>query len=270
MTPLNDKEQFHRLVVVLSSVILSVAFIGLLYVVLETPPANFKGVAALDVFLDARSQFFMFPFTIQCLMWVIFFIGLGELYIRVDRGIKEAQQLSLGILPEDDATMLQSKDLGPIYRSIKEEPDQRFYFLQRMVQRIILQFQAVQSVDQANSLMNSSLELMQHEVDLKYNMIRYITWLIPTLGFIGTVIGIALALTDASEMPSIQDSAAVAAWLSQITTSLSVAFYTTLVALLMSAVLVFITHIAQGREEMALNHAGQYCLDNLINRLYQN
>ena len=28
-------------------------------------------------------------------------------------------------------------------------------------------------------------------------------------------------------------------------------------------------HIAQGREEGALNHAGQYCLDNLINRLYE-
>jgi hypothetical protein len=36
----------------------------------------------------------------------------------------------------------------------------------------------------------------------------------------------------------------------------------------MSAVLVLIQHIVQAREERALNRAGQYCLDNLINRLY--
>ena len=27
-------------------------------------------------------------------------------------------------------------------------------------------------------------------------------------------------------------------------------------------------NVVQGREETALNKAGQYCLDNLINRLY--
>ena len=50
---------------------------------------------------------------------------------------------------------------------------------------------------------------------------------------------------------------------------LGVAFNTTLLALLQSAVLVFALHVIQSREEIALNRAGQYCLDNLINRLYE-
>ena len=37
-----------------------------------------------------------------------------------------------------------------------------------------------------------------------------------------------------------------------------------------AAALVFLMHIAQGREEAALNNSGQYCLDNLTNRLYEN
>ena len=37
-----------------------------------------------------------------------------------------------------------------------------------------------------------------------------------------------------------------------------------------AAALVFLMHIAQGREEAVLNNSGQYCLDNLINRLYEN
>ena len=32
--------------------------------------------------------------------------------------------------------------------------------------------------------------------------------------------------------------------------------------------LVFLQNLVQGREELTLNRAGQYCLDNLINRLY--
>lgn len=50
--------------------------------------------------------------------------------------------------------------------------------------------------------------------------------------------------------------------------NLGVAFYTTLLALVQSAMLVLALHITQAREERVLNRAGQYCLDNLINRLY--
>ena len=99
-------------------------------------------------------------------------------------------------------------------------------------------------------------------------MVRYLVWLIPTRGFIGTVIGIALSLSIAGDMPDIGDSAAIKGWVALITIKLGIAFNTTLVALIMSAGLVFFLHIAQGREEKALNQAGQYCLDRLVNRLY--
>jgi biopolymer transport protein ExbB/TolQ len=54
----------------------------------------------------------------------------------------------------------------------------------------------------------------------------------------------------------------------QVTERLGVAFSTTLLALVMASILVFILNVVQGKEENALNKAGQYCLDNLINRLY--
>ena len=38
-------------------------------------------------------------------------------------------------------------------------------------------------------MFNSSMELYQHETELRYNLLRYLVWLIPTLGFIGTVAG---------------------------------------------------------------------------------
>ena len=41
-----------------------------------------------------------------------------------------------------------------------------------------------------------------------------------------------------------------------------------MIALIWSALLVLLQHIAQKKEEMALNQAGHYCLTNLINRIY--
>ena len=53
------------------------------------------------------------------------------------------------------------------------------------------------------------------------------------------------------------------------TADLGVAFYTTLLALLQSAVLMFALHLMHEREERALNRVGQYSLKNLVNRLYE-
>ncbi|PKM04924.1 MAG: hypothetical protein CVV16_03310 [Gammaproteobacteria bacterium HGW-Gammaproteobacteria-6] len=256
----------YRINVALISLIIGCVILALLSMLL--PAAQTPGEINISaVLLDRASS--LYPFTLQNVMWLIFFVGLGELWVRFLRASAEQRQQEVGLLPEDETTMLRAKDLAPIYRSIQQQPTARFFSLPRLIQRVILQFQTSSSVSQANALMNSSLELMQHEIDLRYNMLRYIMWLIPTLGFIGTVIGIALALSDAANMPNLQDSDAVAAWVVTLTGSLGLAFNTTLMALLMSAVLVFMMHICQGREEMVLNNAGQYCLDNLINRLYE-
>ena len=138
----------------------------------------------------------------------------------------------------------------------------------------MLQFQVSGSVDQVNAMFNSSMELYQHETELRYGLLRYLVWLIPTLGFIGTVVGIAFALRSAGVMfagvdPNADLNELGPRMMTSLTGELGVAFYTTLLALLQSAVLMLAMHVVQGREEGALNRVGQYCLRNLVNRLYE-
>ncbi len=208
-----------------------------------------------------------YPFTVQNLMWLVFALGFAELIVRSRDALAERAQLRMGYLPEDETTILQAPELRRLFAATREETGMagryRGRFLPRLIQRVVTQFQTNQSLDQANALLNSSLELFIHEIDLRYSMIRYVVWVIPTLGFIGTVIGISLALAYAGSA-DLQDPALLA----ELTTRLAVAFNTTLLALVMSAVLVLIQHVVQASEERALNNAGQYCLDNLINRLY--
>lgn len=254
----------QKIIVYVASILASIVLLAILSL---TIPDEGSGRLLATFLLDRHSDFFPYPLTIQNLMWVMFAMGCGELFIRYRSGTREYSQVAKGFLPQDDSIMLRSADLGDIYKSANFDQSSRDCFLPRLISRTILQFQSSRSVDQANSLLNSSLELYQHEVDINYSMIRYITWLIPTLGFIGTVIGIALALNDAGV--GLSNDPQNSEILQKVTESLGVAFYTTLLALLLSAVLVFFLHVAQAREEKALNYSGQYCLDHLINRLYE-
>jgi hypothetical protein len=211
------------------------------------------------VLLDSQSRLFPYPFTIQNLMHLTFFLGLGELLVRWQAARREEALLGRRYLPEDDSTVLQAHDLGSIRRLVARDYDGDRGFLPYLIDLSILQFQSTRSVEQAVSVLNSNLELISHRVDLRYSMLRYIAWVIPTFGFIGTVVGIAWTLAQVD--PDALE-------LRELTSSLAVAFNTTLVALMLSAVLVFLLHIVQHAEEMSVNRAGQYTLRNLINRLY--
>mgnify|MGYP001549193943 FL=1 len=244
-----------RTVTLIVSLLTAVVVLALLSKLL--PPA------AAAILLDVNRS--TFPFTVQNILWLAFFAGLGELSIRWRMGRLEASQIERGYLPEDEETVLRpGEDLTPIYQKVRASKYREVCFVPRLIERCVLGFNISHSADQTNSLLNSSLELYLHEIDLRYNIIRYITWLIPSLGFIGTVIGIMMALNYAGDRANVES----ADMLYQVTERLGVAFSTTLLALVMASILVFIQNIVQGREETALNRAGQYTLDNLINRLY--
>lgn len=201
-------------------------------------------------------------FSIQGFMWVAMFVGLGELWIR-GRAMRADQAiLRLRLLPEDERSLLTAEDLRPIY--VKARGMSRSAVLPSLVRRLSMEFRKSKSIDRVNALLDSSLELFLHQLDLRYTLLRYLVWVIPTLGFVGTVIGIASAMafagSGAVEMENL---------LAPTTQRLAVAFYTTLVALLQSGVLVLGMNSLQSGEEKAINDAGQYCLENLVMRLME-
>lgn len=262
--------QINRAISLGSGVIAGMVWVALLSLLI---PAGDGGVAG-DLLLDRSTTVFPYPLTIQNIMWIAFFLAASELFVRHLAGENEDEQLRLRLLPEDERTMLRQKDIAPVYRRVREsDPDRRFW-LQRLLAAAMLRFQASGSTDQVSAVVGSCMEVYQRESELHYNVLRYLVWLIPTLGFVGTVLGIALALREAGVMfASIGPDANVAAMgpemMESLTGQLGVAFYTTLLALLQSAVLMFAMHMVQAREEAALNRVGEYCITNLVNRLYE-
>jgi len=202
----------------------------------------------------------MEPFSIHTIIWVIFFIGLGRLLYRLREAGAEERELNQEYLPEGDDIILTNQDLGELYKKLRLVSKRRF--LPRLLERTVTQYQGNKSVAHAHTLLDSCLDLYLHELDLGYHMIRYVVWLIPTIGFVGSVMGIGGALSVAGATKADDPNL-----LSNTTSAMSIAFNGTFLALLLSATLVFIMHIAQLKEEKALNSSAQYCLDQLINRL---
>ncbi|MCH8829006.1 MAG: MotA/TolQ/ExbB proton channel family protein, partial [Planctomycetes bacterium] len=78
-----------------------------------------------------------------------------------------------------------------------------------------------------------------------YALIRTITWAVPILGFLGTVIGITLAISNLT--PEQLDTS-----LNAVTSGLGVAFDTTALALALSVVLVFTSFLVERAEQQIL------------------
>jgi hypothetical protein len=244
-----------RRIVMAASTVCAIFFIAFFSIVLDP-----DGRTAQLVF-DRRSPHFPYPFTIQNFEHLFFFIGMGELFVRWRVAKREHGFLKAGYLPEDDETILQFHDLGPIRRRVARQFDGEHGFLPSLVDLSILQYQSSRSVDQTVAVMNSALGLIEHRVDMRYGLVRYIAWLVPTLGFIGTVIGLGSSLAGVPKEGSVS--------MYEIAHTLAVGFDCTMVALAESAVMVFILQLVQEKEETSVNLAGSYTLRNLINRIYQ-
>ncbi len=109
----------------------------------------------------------------------------------------------------------------------------------------------------------------QAEVDLgrlvtSMATVHYLAWAIPALGFLGTVRGLSGGLSMAGKVDE-----KLQTFIQQATGHLTVAFDCTLVALLLSLILMFLVHSVQRDEESLVIDCQQYCLEHLVNRLYE-
>ena len=96
-------------------------------------------------------------------------------------------------------------------------------------------------------------------IDGSYALIRYITWAIPILGFLGTVLGITEAIANVTPEQ-------LANSITGVTDGLAIAFDTTAIALGYSMCLMFFTFILDRREQALLNAVDEVAERELAHR----
>lgn len=120
-------------------------------------------------------------------------------------------------------------------------------------------YAGTRNVQNLSDAVESSVEALAIRQDAENSMIRYLIWAIPSIGFIGTVRGIGEALSLADK--------ALAGDIAGMTNSLGVAFNSTLVALLISILLMFLFHQLQRLQDGQLVDIQAYCDRYLLSRI---
>ena len=202
--------------------------------------------------------------TFQDVMWAIFFIGLMQVYFhRRDIG-RLSFYSTKNYLPKGFEVIIGDDELTEVIRKVREDSKSPMGVLPYMIMQIALQFRTNNSISITSDFLSKQLELSLHSVELRYNQLKYIIWLIPSLGFMGTVYGIGLAVSQLGE-GSLDDPAL----LTKMAGSLGIAFNTTLLALVLSVILQFFTQHFEAEEENLINSFGKEIMDNLINKLVE-
>jgi biopolymer transport protein ExbB/TolQ len=164
--------------------------------------------------------------------------------VRVPEGMR--------ILPEDTREYVRQLE------SLRG--DQQQSLIVRAAKAALARFGATRNVQDVSEAGHAVCAAEAERLDSELSMIRYIAWAIPAIGFIGTVRGIGNALAEAHK--------AVTGDISGVTEGLGVAFNSTLVALLLSLVLMFLLHNLQLAQERLVLDAETY-LDNRVLRNLQ-
>lgn len=106
-------------------------------------------------------------------------------------------------------------------------------------------------------------------MDSSYILIKYMIWALPVLGFIGTIMGMTQAIGSFDTvLKGINEVgfAGVKQSLGLVTSGLSVAFETTFLALVLSAIVNLFANALQKREEDLLSDVEEFTTDNIINK----
>jgi biopolymer transport protein ExbB/TolQ len=205
------------------------------------------------------------PYLIMLLtFWSLAVLLLKSRKIAHQKNALEADVLPLGIAEEitPDRVLLFLEHLG----SLKAK--WRTSFFVNRVQRALTLFGSGRSVQEVSTLVSSQSDIDATGILSSYKMVKVFIWAIPILGFIGTVLGIGKAVGDFSAvLQDAQNLEVIKHSLGGVTSGLAEAFDTTLIALVMSIVIMVPMSSLQTTEENLLNSVDEFCNENLLRRL---
>lgn len=199
---------------------------------------------------------------IQGFTYFFFFFGGLEIIALLQKISQENEAFGVHLLPEKENWLLGPDDANQLKLNMQQLEHTQKYLLTDLIKKSCIKYRLSKSSSEVLSLLDSQVRIYSAEMESEQSFIRYTAWAVPSVGFIGTVLGIAASLGYA-------DEASTSEGIAKITGMLSVAFDTTLIALLLSIVLMYGIHYLQKKQDDLFSHMSSYMIENLINRFYK-
>lgn len=163
-------------------------------------------------------------------------------------GLREGMR----VLPEDTREYLRHLDQLPA--------DARHSLLPRALYAALERFGATRSVTDASMAARNVCQMEADRMDTELSMTRFVAWAIPAIGFVGTVRGIGESLQQAHK--------AIEGDVTGVTAGLGVSFNSTLIALSLSILVMFVLHQLQLVQERMVLDSESYVDERLLRHLH--
>jgi len=193
--------------------------------------------------------------TVAFFFWSLAILGVKARRLGTERSALAADLLAAPVSPEQGDPMSRAAVLADRLRS--QPAKLRRTFLGQRVLDVCHHVRGKQTTAGLEDHLKYLAELASERLHGSYALVRTITWAIPILGFLGTVIGITLAISNVT--PEQLDSS-----LSEVTGGLGVAFDTTALSLALSLLLVFSAFMIEGAEGRVLAEVEDYGIQRLL------
>jgi len=196
--------------------------------------------------------------------------SLMALFIKGRKIALQRKALQLKILPTDDPGFVLTPAsaeavLATLYASVD---DPQSFFLTRRIDNALANLRNVGRIGDVDEALRTQAENDEGQADSSYTVLRGFIWAIPVLGFIGTVLGLSVAmgsfgsvLTSAGEMEQLRGA------LQSVVGGLATAFETTLQGLVAALFIHMLMIMMRRREEQFLDDCKDYCQKYVVGRL---
>lgn len=199
---------------------------------------------------------------IQGVTYFFFFFGISEVIVLLRRLVHENDAFAAHLLPEKENWILGVEDVNQLKLNMQQLEHSQKFMLTDLIIKACVKYRLSKSSSEVLSLVDAQIRIYNARMESEQSFIRYTAWAIPSVGFIGTVLGIAASLGFANKASSPEGIA-------RVTGMLAVAFDTTLVALLLSVVLMWGIHYLQKQQDDLFARMNAYLIENLVNRVYK-
>ncbi len=193
---------------------------------------------------------------IQGLTYFAFFWAWFEVKDKLKAMKRERRAFKMNIIPTHEKLVFLPEDINNLKFKLIEFEKKEKYILSDLLKKACTKFRTTGSLSELIDIVSIQIEVSQEKAEGDQSVIRYLSWVIPSLGFIGTVIGISQSLVYANSGD-----------MEKITSLLGVAFDTTLVALVLSVFLMWFVHQLQEETDRFHSDLKEFVIDNLINKI---
>jgi len=203
--------------------------------------------------------------------FIVFFAwwSVAILYLKWRKLLLQEKALHLMVVPRQkdfELTTKTARDILSRMDGLVDDP--KHFVLLNRIERALSNLNNIGMIADVSEMLRAQAQNDEDHMESSYSLVRGFIWAIPVLGFIGTVLGLSQAIGRFGGV--LRYDAALAGLkdaLKEVTAGLSVAFDTTLIALVAAlAIQLFLTALKR-REEAFLDDCKDYCHAHIISKL---